>query len=73
MLRAIEVKALAAGIQILHLESTCTARAFYLRNGFAPSGPQCSEFGMEAYPMSKQLVADSVFEGDARKAARPPT
>ena len=55
MLRAIEAYTSAAGVQSLHLESTSTARAFYLRNGFAPSGPPCGEFGMEAHPMSKQL------------------
>ena len=71
MLRAIEANAAAAGVQSLYLESTCTARTFYLHSGFVPSGPPCLAFGMEAHPMSKQLVANSVFEGDAPKAARP--
>ena len=58
MLRAIEANASAVGVQSLHLESTCTARTFYLRSGFVPSGPPCVAFGMEAYPMSKQLAAN---------------
>ena len=65
MLRAIEANASAADVQSLHLESTCTARAFYLRSSFVPSGPPCVAFGMEAHPMSKQLVANSVFDGGA--------
>ena len=55
MLSAIERKAAAVGIGTLHLESTHTARDFYLRYGFTLTGPAQLAFGIEAYPMSKSV------------------
>ncbi|BBA35669.1 GCN5-related N-acetyltransferase [Methylocaldum marinum] len=58
MLMAIEREAQRRGLRQLNLESTKTARDFYLRNGFSPSGPSVVEFAMEAYPMCKGLSGD---------------
>ncbi|MBK7687052.1 MAG: GNAT family N-acetyltransferase [Rhodocyclaceae bacterium] len=55
MLAAIERKAAAVGIDTLHLESTRTARDFYLRYGFSPTGPAELAFGIEGYPMNKPV------------------
>ncbi|MBP6278793.1 MAG: GNAT family N-acetyltransferase [Rhodocyclaceae bacterium] len=55
MLSAIERKAAAVGIDTLRLESTRTARDFYLRYGFSPTGPAELAFGIEGYPMSKSV------------------
>ena len=55
LLAAIEDNAAQAGVEALRLESTRTARAFYLRNGFVAEGPPVLAFGMEALPMRKQL------------------
>lgn len=57
MLAAVEGHAAQAGTGALQLQSTRTARAFYLRNGFAPAGPAVLAFGLEALPMAKALVA----------------
>lgn len=56
MLAALESHAAEAGVTVLQLQSTHTARAFYLRNGFAPAGPAVSAFGLESLPMSKALT-----------------
>lgn len=55
LLAAIEDHAARAGVEALRLESTRTARAFYLRNGFVAEGPPVQAFGIEALPMRKQL------------------
>ncbi len=55
LLHAAEDLARGRGIEELHLESTRTAEAFYLRNGFQPSGPVKLWAGMQALPMSKHL------------------
>lgn len=55
MLQAMEVHAAGSGIQTLQLESTRTAKAFYLRNGFVSAGPPVFAFGMEGQPMAKRL------------------
>ena len=60
MLSAIEANAFAAGIRALRLESTRTAQTFYLRSGLVSAGPPSFSFGMEAYPMSKRLVAEFI-------------
>lgn len=56
MLAALESQAVQAGTAVLHLRSTRTASAFYLRNGFAPTGPALPAFGLEALPMNKALA-----------------
>jgi len=56
MLKAIGEQAKADGINALHLESTKTARSFYLRNGFVECGAPIAAFGMKSYPMKKTLV-----------------
>jgi GNAT superfamily N-acetyltransferase len=55
MLGAIEKHALNSGAKSLRLESTRTARAFYLRNGFVAEGTPIQAFGMEGQPMRKAL------------------
>ncbi|WP_323501773.1 GNAT family N-acetyltransferase [Variovorax sp. RTB1] len=55
LLAAIEDHAARAGVETLRLESTRTARTFYLRNGFASEGPPVLSFGIEGQPMRKQL------------------
>lgn len=55
LLTAIEEQAVRAGVEALCLESTRTARTFYLRNGFVPQGPAVVAFGIEGQPMRKQL------------------
>lgn len=55
LLMAIEDEANRSGVEALRLESTRTAREFYLRNGFVAEGPAVLAFDMEAQPMRKQL------------------
>lgn len=57
LVAAIEEHATSSGVRALRLESTLTARAFYLRNGFVLEGPSIQAFGMEAQPMQKELGA----------------
>jgi GNAT superfamily N-acetyltransferase len=56
LLSALEVEAVRRGLDSLHLESTLTARPFYLRNGFDASGEPAVAFGITAFPMRKRLV-----------------
>lgn len=55
MLNEIEEQARRDGISTLHLESTQTARPFYLRNHFVQNGSPIVAFGMNSYPMLKTL------------------
>lgn len=55
LLAALEDHAARAGVKALRLESTRTARAFYLRNGFVAEGPPVLAFGIEGQPMRKKL------------------
>lgn len=55
MLKAIEAQARRDSISVLHLESTQTARPFYLRNQFVQNGPPIVAFGISSYPMVKRL------------------
>lgn len=55
LLSFMEIEAARRGLGSLHLESTATARAFYLRNGFRPSGEPKEAFGITAFPMRKEL------------------
>ena len=56
MLAALESHAAQAGAHSLHLRSTRTAQAFYLRHGFVPTGPAVFAFGFESQPMHKALT-----------------
>lgn len=56
MLREIEEQAKRDGISSLLLESTRTARPFYLRNGFVESGSPLTAFSMDSFPMKKVLT-----------------
>jgi N-acetylglutamate synthase-like GNAT family acetyltransferase len=56
MLAAIEARATAAGITVLHLESTQTARSFYGRNGFVTADPGAIAEDAEDYFMRKQIA-----------------
>lgn len=69
LLVEVESLAIQAGIESMELKSTRTAEAFYLRNGFEPSGPPLSWGGLQSQPMRKRLVTSSSIEqmpyGDA--------
>lgn len=57
LLAEMERRALELGVSSLSLESSATARRFYERRGFAPSGPPQPGFGCtRCYPMTKQLL-----------------
>lgn len=58
LLQSVEEAASARRIEVLTLDSTKTAFPFYARNGFSPCGPVRRWAGLEAQPMSKQLVAN---------------
>ncbi len=55
LLAALEDHAIRTGVETLRVQSTRTARAFYLRNGFLAEGPPVLAFGMEALPLRKPL------------------
>ena len=71
LLRAMESHAVHARLTEIHLSSTATAKAFYLRNGFTQSSPPEVEFGIQAFPLTKRLGANPAFNTDLRVAARP--
>jgi GNAT superfamily N-acetyltransferase len=56
LLAAIENHAAQTGVEALHLQSTRSAREFYLRNGFVPEGPPVQAFGLQGQPMRKKLA-----------------
>jgi len=62
LLRAIESRALSRGVTKLRLDSTRTARDFYVRNGFGVSGPVQVWAGVEGTPMVKHLTADPLLQ-----------
>lgn len=55
LLHAAEAHARQAGMAVLRVESTRTAQAFYLRNGYAPAGAVQAWAGLEAQPLRKNL------------------
>jgi len=56
LLEALELRATARGYQRCTLQSTETARRFYLARGYSENGPADGKFGMTSgYPMSKSL------------------
>jgi GNAT superfamily N-acetyltransferase len=56
LLEALELRAMARGYQRCTLESTETARRFYLARGYSEDGPADGKFGMTSgYPMTKPL------------------
>ncbi|HEX7761204.1 MAG TPA: GNAT family N-acetyltransferase [Caulobacteraceae bacterium] len=55
MVAALEAAARARGHRICVLESTATARRFYLGQGYAPSSAPGEKFGLKTYPMIKPL------------------
>jgi GNAT superfamily N-acetyltransferase len=55
LLREAEAHARQAGVTALELESTRTAQAFYLRNGYVPAGAVQVWAGLQAQPMRKPL------------------
>lgn len=66
LLRELESHATELGLPEIRLSSTATAKAFYLRNGFIPCGTPEVAFGVKAFPLTKQLGANS-FNPDAKK------
>lgn len=61
LLQEVVSQARAQGVSVLHLDSTRTALAFYLRHGFAVTGPPQRWAGLEAQPMARQLAAPDVL------------
>ncbi len=56
MLQALESRAAERGNTQCTLDSTETARRFYLSAGYIQQGPRDNKFGMQSgYPMAKQL------------------
>jgi GNAT superfamily N-acetyltransferase len=64
LLSFMEIEAGRRGLDSLHLESTATARAFYLRNGFLPTGEPKEAFGVTAFPMRKKLSLTKKVSSD---------
>lgn len=62
LLRAVESHALQTRLNQIHLSSTATAKAFYLRNGFVQSGPPEVGFGVQAFPLIKWLGASGTLD-----------
>ena len=57
LLGALEARAVEQGNKRCTLNSTETARRFYLARGYSEDGPAEGKFGMNSgYPMSKHLV-----------------
>lgn len=57
LLKALEARARERGAAIATLESTQTARRFYLSNGYVETGAATMKFGMRSgYRMSKALA-----------------
>jgi GNAT superfamily N-acetyltransferase len=56
MLAAVEAEARARGFAAVDLQSTKSGHAFYRRNGYVDTGSPVSVFGIEAYPMRKNLA-----------------
>jgi GNAT superfamily N-acetyltransferase len=57
LLTAVETMARNAALTQLRVDSTLTARDFYLRNRFSLIGAPSSVWGLTSYPMRKQLNA----------------
>lgn len=55
LLAAMEAALAKAGHVEALLDSTTTARGFYLRRGWVEAGPRQSYFGIPAWPMKKRL------------------
>ena len=55
LLVAIESHVTQTGVEFWHLQSTRSAREFYLRNGFVAEGSPIQAFGMQGQPMRKKL------------------
>jgi GNAT superfamily N-acetyltransferase len=55
LLAELEARARTLGLSELRLNSTKTAHAFYLRNGFTDSGPSSTWHGIGCAPMIKTL------------------
>lgn len=66
LLGALEARAIEQGNKRCRLNSTETARRFYLARGYSEDGSAAGKFGLSSgYPMSKHLVFD-----DACRTAR---
>jgi GNAT superfamily N-acetyltransferase len=57
LLRALEARARQRGSVRCTLNSTETARRFYLANGYVIGGPPVRRHGVGGYPMSKPLAS----------------
>jgi hypothetical protein len=56
LLRALETRAIAGGNDRCTLDSTKTARRFYLSAGYSEELPPRRMFGTTSYPMSKRFT-----------------
>ncbi|MEN0076152.1 MAG: GNAT family N-acetyltransferase [Paracraurococcus sp.] len=57
LLAALEAWARTRGLARCRLESTATARRFYLARGYAEAGPPQRQMGAVGYPMAKAMAA----------------
>jgi len=60
LLAAMEQQAHALGHPHTHLESSITARDFYLRNGYRPNGPPTEQHQIIGFPLIKHLAAQQL-------------
>jgi len=58
-------------LERVFLESTATAKSFYLRNGFEPAGEPIVEGGMWGYPMQRRVTSSDSFNPTGFSAAAP--
>ena len=56
LMAELEVRLRDAGAEILHLESTRTARGFYLSRGWREAGETVDKFGMPGFRMVKRVM-----------------
>ena len=64
LLEAVASHAQGSGLTEIRLNSTVTAKTFYLRNGFEPVGAPETECGLSVFPLVKRFGADNgVGEG----------
>lgn len=62
LLRALEMRAIDRGNTRCRLNSSETARRFYLSAGYTDDGPPVQMFGTPSYPMSKRLSKSPLVE-----------
>ena len=56
LMAELEIRLRDAGADLLHLESTLTARDFYLSRGWREVGEEVDKFGMQGFRMVKRVT-----------------